>query len=179
MTEPVEKGKRLWSGGGMAVYAADRPGRQIVEFDDETAGEAAFRIQELLARHALSTCFEARLSGRAFLVQKTTPLAVEVQAEAAPGRVDLTFLEGGREIGREEAEARLAPERLQRIEDAAAHAARALRAHLSLRGVERLQLRMRFGLTDEGACLMQVINPLECRLGSEDMQEVAALLGGD
>ncbi len=179
MTDPVLKGERLWAGEGVAVYATDRADRLILEFADETAGEAAFRIQELLRRHALATSFEERLTGRCFLIQKVTPLTVEVAAEAAPGEVNLTFLEGGREISRAEAEASLTPQRMDRVEDAALHAARSLRAHLSLRGVQRLALRMRFGLTDEGACLMQVINPLECRLGSDDMNEVAALLGGD
>jgi len=179
MTDPVEKRQRLWTGAGMAVYATDRSDRQVVEFEDEIACEVSFRVHERLARHALPTSFEARLTGRSLLVQKTALLPVEVKAEAAPGQVRLTFLDGGRAIAREEAEAALTPERLERIEDAAQQAARALRAHLSLRGVDRLRLHLRFGVTDEGACLMQVINPLECRLGTEDLREAAALLGGD
>lgn len=178
MEEPVLKRERLWTGAGVAVYATDRADRLILEFADEMACAAAVRIQEILAGHALATSFVARFTSRAVLIRKVQPLPVEVVADAGPGEVRLAFRDGDRELSRAEAEAALAPERLERIEDAALHAARTLRAHLSLRGVPRLQLRVRFGLTDEGACLMQVINPLECRLGSEDMKEVFALLGG-
>ncbi|BAD41843.1 hypothetical protein [Symbiobacterium thermophilum] len=178
MEEPVLKRERLWAGDGLAVHATDRADRLILEFEDETVCAAALRIQEILVGHGLATSFAARFTSRSFLIRKVQPLPVEVAAEAGPGEVRLAFRDGDRELSREEAEAALTPERLERIEDAALHAARTLRAHLSLRGVERLQLRMRFGLTEEGACLMQVMNPLECRLGSEDMKEVLALLGG-
>ncbi|MBP2019446.1 hypothetical protein J2Z79_002885 [Symbiobacterium terraclitae] len=178
MGDSVRKGERLLVGEGMAVWAADKPGGLILEFADEAVCEAAFRIQQLLERHAVPTGFVERLGSRILLARRLELLPVEVVIEAAPGQVDVAFRAGGRTLDRAEAESLLTPDRLERIEDLAAHAARSLRAHLSLRGIAHLRARLRFGLTEDGACLLQVVNPLECELGSTDMRQVAELLGG-
>lgn len=178
MADPVQKGERLRAGEGVAVWATGQPGGLILEFDDETVCEVAFRIQQLLARHAVPSSFAERLGSRMFLIRRLDLLPVEVLTEAGPGEVAVSFCAGGRILSRAEAEALLARGRVERIEDLAAHAARSLRAHLSLRGIAHLRARLRFGLTEDGTCLLQVVNPLECELGSTDMGQVAELLGG-
>jgi len=178
MGDSVQTGERLWAGEGMAVWGTDHPGCLILEFEDEDVCEAAFRIQQLLASHAVPSSFVERRGGRMFLVRRLELLPVEVLTQAGPGQVDVAFCAGGRTLSREEAEARLKPDRRERMEDLAAHAARSLRAHLSLRGIAHLRARLRFGLTEDGTCLLQVVNPLECELGTTDMRQVAELLGG-
>jgi len=175
----VKRGNRLWSGEGIALYETDLADRLMLEFEDEAVCEAAYRIQTLLRRHVLNSSFEERLGGRTFLIRRVEPLDVEVVAEAEPGEVRLAFAGAGGTLTREQALAALGRQsRLEKMEDVGAHAARSLRAHLSLRGIDRLRLRLRFGITADGTCLLQVVNPLGCDLGTNDMRKLTALLGG-
>ncbi|MFZ5817322.1 MAG: hypothetical protein ACOY93_18825 [Bacillota bacterium] len=181
MEVPVQRGERLWAGEGIAVWATDRPSRLILEFEQEGVCEAAVRLQGLLKRHALTSSFLERLDGRSILIRRVEPLGVEAVAEAGHGSTRVTFQgSGGRSLTPEEAKAvpGMSARRLEMMEDHAAHAARSLRAHLQPQGVEQLRLTVRFGLTDDGACLAQVINPLNCELGTTDMERLANLLGG-
>jgi len=178
MADPVQKGERLRAGEGMAVWGTGQPGGLILEFENESVCEAAFRIQQLLERHAVPSNFVERQGSRMFRVRRLELLPVEVLTEAGPGQVAVAFCAGSRPLDRAEAEALVTRDRLDRMEDLAAHAARSLRAHLSLRGIARLRARLRFGLTEDGACLLQVVNPLECELGTTDMGQVAELLRG-
>ena len=182
MEGPVEKGERLWAGEGIAVYATDQAEALILEFEAAAACEAAYQMQALLQKHTLSSSFLERLNSRSFLIRRVEPLSVQVAAEAEAGevRLELQRAGDGQPLSREEAlqEPGLSPKRLERMEDVATHAARSLRAHLSLQGVERLRIPLRFGLTHDGACLLQVVNPLGCDLGTTDMGRLAQLLGG-
>lgn len=178
----MEKGERLWSGEGIAIYATDQAEALVLEFQAAEVCEAAYRLQALLKSHTLSSSFLERLDSRSFLIRRVEPLPVQLAAEAEAGtvRLELQRTADGGPLSREEAlqEPGLSPKRLERMEDVATHAARSLRAHLSLQGVERLRMALRFGITHDGACLMQVVNPLVCDLGVTDMGRLAQLLGG-
>lgn len=182
MEGPVVQGERLWAGEGIAIYATDQAEALILEFEAADACEAAYQLQALLKKHTLSSSFLERLTSRSFLIRRVDPLPVQVSAEATAGEVRLALQRAadGEPLSREEAlaEAGLKPTHLERMEDAATHAARSLRAHLSLQGVERLRMPLKFGLTHDGACLLQVVNPLGCDLGTTDMGRLAQLLGG-
>lgn len=178
MEEPIEKGEQLFQGDGWQVWATNQAGLALVEWSDEHLCEVAFRLQALLKRHALALNFVERLGSRSLVVRRVEPLAASVVAEVAPGETAVTFIgSDGASLSPEElrkAEG-LKPDRIEMMEDAAAHAARSLRAYL--KGPLRIQLH--FGRTDEGECLLQVVNPMECDLGTTDWETLADQLGGE
>lgn len=181
MEEPIRREQRLWTGEGIAIWATNWADRLILEFDDEAACEVACRIQALLKKHALTSSFLERMDGRSLLIRRVEPLGLQAVADSSPGETRVTFAgTDGQPLSPDEAKQvdGVSAKRLEMMEDVATHAARSLRAHLGLHGVERLRLIMRFGLTDDGACLPQVVNPLNCDLGTTDMERLANLLGG-
>lgn len=181
MEAPVQKGERLWSGEGIAIWATDQEERLILAFDDPSVCEAAHAVQLLLRRHALNSSFLERLDSNSFLIRRVEPLPLEVVAESIPGETRIVF-QGltGDALSPEEVLALegLSPKRVEMMEDLVMHAARSLRAHLTLHGVDHLRLVMRFGVTADGACLPQVVNPRNCDLGTTDMEQLANILGG-
>lgn len=181
MDVPVQRAERLWAGESIAIWATDQAGRLILEFDEAAACEAACRIQALLKRHGLSSSFLERLDRCSLLIRRVEPLNLRVAVESSPGKTNLTFQgTDGQVLSPEEAKAveGISAGLLEMMEDVAIHAARSLRAHLAPHGVERLQLTVRFGVADDGTCLPQVVNPLNCELGTTDMEQLADLLGG-
>lgn len=181
MEVPVQKGVQLWSRDGITVYATDVAGKAIMEWEDPLAFEAACRLNDLLKRHALASNFLARHQSRSILVRQLDLLNFIVTAEASPGDSSVRFTEpNGRLVERAELLTidGLNKDRVEMMEDVAAHAVRSLRAHLLPSGVTNLRLNLHFGLTADGACLLQVINPLVCDLGTTDMEGLANLLGG-
>lgn len=169
MEGPVQRGEQLWSGEGISIWTTDQAERLILQFEEERVCEVACRIQALLTKHALSSSFLERLDSRSVLFRRVEPLPVQAVVEATAGDARLTFQ--GDVDGMPKA-------RLAMMEDVAVHAARSLRAHLSLHGIERIRSVVRFGLTSDGACLLQVVNPLNCDLGTTDMERLADMLGG-
>lgn len=181
MEVPVQKGERLWAGDGLAIYATDVPGMAIMEWEDPAVCEAAIHLNNLLKRHALAPNYLGRYDRRSILVRHLEPLNIKVAAEARPGDSSVTFLDSsGRPIAKHEVQRidGVGKGRPEMIEDVAAHAVRSLRAHLTPHGVKRIRLNMTFGLAADGSCLLQVVNPLVCDLGSTKMEGLANLLGG-
>ncbi|MFZ5825795.1 MAG: hypothetical protein ACOY94_15970 [Bacillota bacterium] len=181
MEVPVQRVEQLWAGEGIAIWATDQAGRLILEFDDEAVCEAACGIQALLKRHALNSSFLERLDRRSLLIRRVAPLGLQAVVESSPGETRLTYQgTDGQPLSPEEAKAveGVSAKRLEMMEDVATHAARSLRAHLTPHGVERLRLTVRFGVAEDGTCLPQVVNPLNCELGTTDMERLANLLGG-
>ncbi len=181
MEAPVQKGEQLWSGEGIAIWATDLADKLILEFDDASVGEVAYAVQMLLRRHALNSSFLERLEDGSFLIRRVEPLPLELVAESAPGQTSLLFRGStGEALGRDQLLAvdGVSAKRVEMMEDLVIHAARSLRAHLTLHGVDHLRLVMRFGITGDGACLAQVVNPRNCDLGTTDMVRLANLLGG-
>lgn len=181
MEIPVERGERLWSGDGLVLYATDHAGQQIMAWDDAATYQAALRLNDLLKRHALATNLLEVLDGQAMLVRELQPFNLTVTAEASLGDSSVVFSgPNGRldTIDEVLAIAGVNKRRVEMMGDAAAHAARSLRAHLSPHGVERLRLTLTFGVTHDAACLLQVVNPAVCDLGTTDMEGLANLLGG-
>lgn len=181
MEVPLERGERLWAGEGIAIYATNLEERLILAFDDPAVCAAACQIQSLLKKHALTSSFMERLDGRSLLIRRVAPLGLQLAATASPGESQLAFQStDGRPLTPDEARQvdGVTKSRLEMMEDVAVHAARSLRAHLLPHGIEQLRFIARFGLTSDGACIMQVTNPLNCDLGTTDMQRLANLLGG-
>lgn len=181
MEGPVQKGERLWVGEGIAIFATNRAERLILTFEEAAVCEVAYLIHRLLKRHTLSSSFLERLDSRSFLLRRVDPLPIDLVVEAGLGESQVNLIaSGGRQLTREEAarETGLLLARVDSMTDAATHAARALRGYLSLRGIDQLRLVTRFGLADDGTLLLQVINPLNCDLGTDRMAELAELLQG-
>lgn len=180
MEVPVQRGSRLWTGDGLAIYATDVAGKAIMEWEDPAACAAAHRLNDLLKRHALATNYVERYDRQALLVRQVEPLPFHVMAEAKQGDSTARFAGPDGPLERHDLKKinGVTKARVEMMEDVAAHAARSLRAHLMPRGIEHLRLHLQFGLADDGACLLQVVNPLVCDLGTTDMEGLANLLGG-
>lgn len=181
MEDPIQRGERLWSGEGIAIWNTNQAERLILEFDEVAPCEAACRLQALLKKHALTSSFVERLDSRSLLIRRVEPLSLQVVVETSPGQTKLAFHgTDGQPLKPDEAKAMpgVSAKRLEIMEDVATHAARSLRAHLTPQGVESLRLALRFGITDDGTCLPQVVNPLTCDLGTTDMEQLVHLLGG-
>ncbi len=182
MEQELQKGDVLFSTDGCRVYETNDGGLAMMEWEREEACELAFHLQRTLKRHALATNFRQRFGERTLVVRRLEPLSLTVLAQGAQHGARAAFVDaGGTALTREEAQRLLGGRRarLSVMEDAALHAVRTLRARLRPLGVDRLSLRLRFGLSNDGCCLLEVPNPLACDLGSADYEKLCAQLGGD
>lgn len=178
MDQMITKGDLLFRSDGMRIFATQDSGLAVMEWDRPAVCGLAHALHTVLKQHALNTAFLDRLGQHALVVRRADRL--DLVAEATGGReTALRWLRAG--DGKEIPEGELTgipgvkPARVDMMKDAAVHSARSLRAHLH---GERLLLRIRFGITDEGDCLMEVPNPLDCDFGSTEYDRLAAQLGG-
>lgn len=159
----AEKGALLWAGEGCRLWAAEEPNFAVMTWEEPQSSRLAEGLDQVLRRHALQSHFVRRLDAQSLLVKRLEPLPMRAVARCEAGAVAIRFL--GQGVG---------PTRLARMEDAATHAVRSLRAHLD----QPFALTLRFGLAADGNCLLQVVDPLECEFGGT-YAAVLAQLGGD
>lgn len=177
MQEAIQKGDLMRNLPGCKVWATNDSDLAIMEWDQEESGELAYQIQRLLRRHALSTNFMDRLSRASLVVRQLEllPLAVVAKSAAAETALEFYGSAGGRLDPADLNEVPGAkPTRLDMITDTATHAARSLRAYVH----SDVELRLSFGIGPDGQCLLAVINPLECHLGSATTADLITKLGG-
>lgn len=151
----------------------------LMEWEDAAACDLAYRIHETLRGHALRTNCVERRGEKSLLVKPLTPIPLTVQVAGSRNDTTVTFCgPNGASLSREEAlRVPLSKaSRIDRMEDAALQAARVLRAHLATDGAAAFRLSLSFGLTSEGECLLQVINPLECQFDTADLATLAGRL---
>lgn len=166
---------------GYKVWQTNDYDIAMLEFDDESTGEVATRLQELVRKHALCTSFMERRGYRTFIVRKLDPLPVRLVARCTAHDTALSY-ESIQGVPLEMADViripGVTPSRREMMEDTAAHVARSLRAHLLDDGVTEVTVRLEFGLGGQGECVLQMVNPLHCDLGRSTMSELYVQLGG-
>lgn len=183
MLEPtqLEKTELLSEKDGCKVWATTDRDIAVMEWASEEACQIAYDLHELTRKHALSTNFRDRLGRRELVVRRLELLNLALVARCTVHDTHLEFLDSSgtpMEKGEVERIPDVTSSRLEVIEDAAAHVARCVRAHLAAAGVTDLELRLQFGLGGQGETLLQVINPLSCRLGTGDMSALDMWVGG-
>jgi len=181
-SEDVEKMDPLLRIRGCQIWSTDQVNTAVMEWESESECRLALAIALLLRKHAVQTNFVRALGHSALLVIRLEPLGLGVSVRAAQGETVVTFVgPGGEKLDRAEAEALCAIKapRFHAMEDAAAHAARSLRAHLAAMEVHELTLHLRFGTGPEHETLLQVINPAECDFGAIAPEALLTQLGGD
>lgn len=184
MHEPlqVEKTDLIGVTDGCEHWATNDPDIGVMEWESEIACQVAFRLQELIKKHALSTNFLDRLGNHALIVRQLQLLPVLLVPRCTVHDTHLEISDGAGTL-LEKREAKLLSgvthSRLEVMVDTATHVARSVRAHLAGAGVTALSMPMRFGLGGQGECLLQVINPLACDLGLKDMSALYKQLGGE
>lgn len=175
----VNKGDLVYRAQGWELYETDDKDVQIMQWESPAAGTLAWKIHEMLRRHALSTNALQRFGGRGIIVKRLELIDIHVLVKSTANSSDVT-LKGSQGTTLTPKEAKgvpgAKPTRLTTMEDTALHTARSLRAHLAPKGLTDLELHLRFGIEPGGACLMQVPNPLELSLGSTDYDAISALL---
>jgi len=179
----LAKSISLYRSADFELFATDVSGVSIMEFADPEAGDLAWRIHEVLCRHTQPTNALERIGPGLLAVRAVDPLMVTVEATAGPRQTQVRFLSGrsqreleGRALTRVDG---VTPTRADVMEDAAAQAARSLRAHLLVHGIHEVTLRLAFGLDADGCMHLQVVNPRECDLGTTDYAALYLWLGGD
>lgn len=175
----ITKGDLLFRSNGFCIFATQDSDVAVMEWERPGVCDLAHAIHLVLQHHALNTAFLDRLGQHGLVVRRADRLDLVVEVSSGPRATSIRWLKAsdGRDIPEGELTAipGVKPSRIDMMKDSAVHAARSLRAHLHS---ERLLLRLRFGVTDEGDCLMEIPNPLDCNLGSHDYTRLTAQLGG-
>lgn len=173
------KGDLLFGSDGLAVFATHDPNLALMEWKRREVCALAHTIQRVLKQHALNTTFIDRLGEHALVVRRADRLDLVVEATSGTRESSLRWLstDGGGEISEGELTGipGVKPDRVDMMKDAAIHSARSLRAHLH---GDRLRLRLRFGTTGEGDCLMEVPDPLDCDFGPAPYDQLIVQIGG-
>lgn len=180
--EQVERRDELYAAGGYKVYATNNSDLNIMEWESGDACRLARLIHRLMRKHALFTTYHDDLGHRSVLVKAIERLPVTVRVESSGSDTKLQLLApGGETLTEEEALGYTAvtKSRMEMLTDCATHAARSLRAHLAPFEIPGVILNLTFGVGPAGDCLMQVIDPVSCDLGSTDYATLYIQLGGD
>jgi hypothetical protein len=181
LNKEVQKGEQVYSAAGWALYATDDENLRIMEWENESVSQLALAIHHMLRGHALSTNFVTEFSSHGLVVKDLDLIDMTVVARATRNDVQLSFLgRAGSVLADGEAERvpHAKPKRLDMIRDVSTHTARCLRAHLSPLGYTDLELHLHFGIASGGETLLQVPNPLECSLGTDDYEALCSQLCG-
>lgn len=176
----VNKEDLVYRAEGWDLYQTDDDDVQIMQWENVSATNLAWKIHEMLRRHALSTNALQRFATKGIIVKRLELIDIDVVVKSTANSSDITFVgKQGTTLTPKEAKGvpGAKPTRLTTMEDVALHTARTLRAHLAPQGITDLELHLRFGVEPGGACLLQVPNPLNLSLGSTDYEAIAALLG--
>lgn len=182
MTYELEVGELLYATEGVSTYATNDENLAVMEWETEPLCRLSLRLHEIIRSHALFTNYIERLSARRLVVKRLEMLPVTVAVSTDPHDTSLRLLaDGGVVIPLEEATEipGLKPKRLDMMVDTAQHVARTMRAHLLLSGVQHVELKLSFGVGTQGECLLQMVNPLHCNLGTTDYEALCTQLGGD
>lgn len=153
----------------------------MIEYEDEATAQVVMKLQELVRKHALCTNFMERRGSRTFIVRKLDPLPVKLVAHCTLNDTVVSY-ESAQGVPLEMAEVvrvpGVTPSRREMMEDTVAHVARSLRGHLMDDGVTELTVRLEFGLGGQGECILQMIRPFQCDLGTSNMLALYSQLGG-
>ncbi|HWI61889.1 MAG TPA: hypothetical protein VNT75_08635 [Symbiobacteriaceae bacterium] len=175
----VNKGDLIYRAEGWDLYQTDDDDVQIMQWEKECAGKLAWKMHEMLRRHALSTNALQQFGARGIIVKRLELIDIDVVVTCTANSSDVTF-KGSQGTTLTPKEAKgvpgAKPTRLTTMEDVSLHTARSLRAYLTPHGFTELELHLRFGVEPGGACLLQVPNPLDLTLGSTDYEAICALL---
>lgn len=182
MKQQLSKTDLLRSGEGFTLYATDDDELAIVEWEQADACRLAALLDRMLRSHALGSAFKESLSEQELLVHRVEPTALFMRATTDKEGVKAAFVdESGAVWSFDEAPQLdgMNPKRLTYMQDVALQVIRSLRAHLRPLGFDQIDVTLRFGVADNGNCLLQVINPVECQLGTTDYATLCAQLGGE
>ncbi|HEY3366884.1 MAG TPA: hypothetical protein VGK74_17675 [Symbiobacteriaceae bacterium] len=179
MESDLVKGALLYRGDGCQTFATDNDDLAVLEWEDGKACRLAEALAEMLKRHVVISSYVRRYGPCSLVVRRMEPIPLTVEAEGLPANVVIRFVDS---VGQalEKADTLKVPgvrkSRLDMMEDVANHVARVVRAHLG--PVEGLRVRLRFGIPAGGGCLLDMVNPLVCQLGTTDYEALCGLLGG-
>jgi hypothetical protein len=182
MEAVLERGDLIYAAEGYELYATNDATLAIAQWKEESACRLAQAMHHLLRRHALSTNFVEVYDPCGLVVKRVEPLPVAVIAQAIRGDAKLEWHGADGTVFTREEVARLPgmkAARLDMMEDTGLQAVRSSRAHLQGSGVACITLELVFGIDAGGACLLQVINPVRCDLGTPDYNLLATRLGGE
>lgn len=178
----LSKEDLLYSGEGFALYATRNDELAIIEWEQVDACHLAQLLDRTLRSHALGSTFKESVTEREMLVQRVEPTALHMRARAGEEGASAEFVDHSGKVWPLDAAPELdgmKPTRLTYMEDIALHAMRSLRAHFGPLGFDGIELTLRFGVAANGDCLLQVINPVECQLGTTDYAALCAQWGGE
>lgn len=177
----AKMGEMRYRSTGFMVYDATRRGLNFLEWTDKVLCDLGTALQSCLKRHAVVTNWEKRTGDQTCLLSELDLLPVRVWVETEPngirsGLVDAHGLPLDQEKALSLPDMRVA--RLDDMVDTSMQVGRALRAHLSSPDGPRLRLELWYGLNEMGACVLHVVDPLCCDLGSQDAADLISRLGG-
>lgn len=178
MDRELVKQEALITTDGWSLWSTNDYDLAVMEWRQPEACELAHAIHTVVRRHALADSFVDRDGPHALIVKKLDLLPMQVLATGSQNDTVLEFLSAsGSPLEADDPTAvdGVTPNRLDMINDTAIHTVRSMRAHLPQTDVA---LKLQFGIGPGGECLLQVINPLECDLGSTDYTALAHQLGG-
>lgn len=177
----LERGSIIFAGSGMTLFATDDSELALMEWERPEVSRLAEGLGELIQRHALATSLVERWGDRALVTKRLNYLELTVLAEASGQEVALRWKgPEGTELTEEQVRALplMDDYRLEMMVDSAVHTLRSLRGHLTLLDLGDVRLRLRYGITPAGQCLMDLINPLEAEFGTTDYDWLTQQLGG-
>lgn len=177
----ARKGEMRYRSNGFIVYDATRRGANFMEWASKELCDLGTALQNCLHRHAVVTNWEKRNGDNTALLSELELLPVRVWVQTAPNDVTSGLVdEHGLPLDQERALAlpKMRVARLDDMLDTSRQVGRALRAHLSSPEGPSLRLELWYGLNEMGACMLHVVDPLRCDLGSTDSADLITRLGG-
>lgn len=175
VVKKAKQGEERYRSDGFVVYDATSRGLNFLEWADQALCNVGAALQGCLHRHAVVTNWERRTGERTWLLTELALLPVRVWVQTEPNDVRHGLVDQhGLPIDVEKAlslpQMRVA--RLDDMVDTSRQVGRALRAHLD----PGVRLELWYGLNEMGACVLHVVDPLRCDLGSRE--SLIARLGG-
>lgn len=177
----AKMGEMRYRSTGFIVYDATRRGLNFMEWAEKPLCDLGAALQHCLKRHAVVTNWENRTGDQTCLLAELELLPVRVWVQTEPHEIKYGLVDGhGLPLDQERALTlpKMRVARLDDMIDTSVQVGRALRAHLASPDGPSLRLELWYGLNEMGACVLHVVDPLRCDLGSQDTTDLIARLGG-
>lgn len=177
----AKMGETRYRSNGFIIYDATRRGLNFMEWSEKALCDLGTALEHCLKRHAVVTNWEKRTGDQTCLLTELELLPVRVWVQTEPNDLRYGLVDShGLPIDQEKALSlpNMRVARLDDMIDTSMQVGRALRAHLSGPDGPPLRLELWYGLNEMGACVLHVVDPLRCDLGSKDMGDLITRLGG-